>query len=80
MPEPTLGEIFQAVDSAMLNGERLEITYRFLAGAVEKRVVRPTQWQGGLHFLAFCELRQAERTFNIHRILAASNLGIPADS
>jgi len=51
--------------------ERLQITYRSTNGEITQRVVRPRAYydDDGYKFMkAFCELRQAERTFLFSRI------------
>lgn len=68
---------------AVASETALDLTYADSQGRVTQRRVRPlaleTRW-GQMYLLAFCELRQDERSFHLDRIVEAVSASAPAPS
>lgn len=55
------------VREAILNGGVLDLVYRDRLGAKTKRRIHPKAWVGDDRLTAYCELREADRDFLVHR-------------
>ncbi len=68
-PEPVSRKFLDRVSVGISRGVRIRLVYLDRNEIKTVRTVLPLRWGKGDHFIAFCELRSAEREFCVHRIL-----------
>ncbi|MEO1266636.1 MAG: WYL domain-containing protein, partial [Myxococcota bacterium] len=77
IPEPE--ELPEVISIALEKGLPVQIAYRKAIGEITNRIIEP-MLASDRHIVAFCRLRQEQRTFRLDRILSARWPSMPEDA
>ena len=76
IPDPPPVTLPDAIAAARQEGRDLRILYMGPTGETQRIItpLYPTHYQGEVYLIAYCHLRQAQRTFRLDRIFSASRV------